>query len=185
MELEAQLACLTGLGVKLTHLDGHQHVHVLPGILEVVLATARRLGLAVRMPVEEFMWNGRVGRGLEATGQVTKKLAFWPWALRARTRARTAGVPVNDHFRSPFSLFPPLKIIDRQVFNRLLMNLRPGVTELMVHPALEDDGAYLWDFDSRLVTDRAREAAVLSDPWLTERLGAGPARLISYQNLVS
>ena len=51
-ELRAQLHRARELGASADHLDGHQHVHLLPGIAEVVRRIADEEGLPVRWPRE-------------------------------------------------------------------------------------------------------------------------------------
>src|SRR2546422_5855984 len=52
-ECAAQLARLREAGVRVTHIDSHRHVHVLPGVWGVVIETARRGGVpVVRVPLE-------------------------------------------------------------------------------------------------------------------------------------
>lgn len=179
-ELEAQLQRLAELGLELTHIDGHQHVHVLPGVAPIVLAAARQRGLAVRMPVEELIWWSRMGPDLSgATRQMAKKAAFLPWAIWSRRRARADGLAINDHFRSIFGLVPKSEM-NSETFNRLLSGLKPGLTELMVHPAKGEDGAYLWDFNPPLVADRRREAEILADPQLAQRIKTAGIQLVNY-----
>jgi predicted glycoside hydrolase/deacetylase ChbG (UPF0249 family) len=49
-EFGAQLECLQGAGLELTHVDTHQHVHLWPTIADVVLDVARSAGVrAVRI----------------------------------------------------------------------------------------------------------------------------------------
>ncbi len=50
-ELEAQVQKVIGAGIRPTHLDSHQHVHLLPRVWPVVVDLARRYGIAwVRVP---------------------------------------------------------------------------------------------------------------------------------------
>ena len=52
-EVRAQIARLLELGIRPTHLDSHQHLHVLPGVLEIVMQEMTRAGLArMRNPLE-------------------------------------------------------------------------------------------------------------------------------------
>src|SRR5262249_48831404 len=54
-ELQAQIRRVRERGIAPTHLDGHQHVHVLPGIARVVAELARENGIrAVRVPAEQL-----------------------------------------------------------------------------------------------------------------------------------
>src|SRR3989442_2402966 len=51
-ECAAQLARLREAGVRVTHIDSHRHVHVLPGVWGAVIETARRGGgPVVRVPL--------------------------------------------------------------------------------------------------------------------------------------
>jgi len=53
METEAQIARLREAGIRIDHLDSHQHVHVFPGAAAVVVAAAARHGIPrVRIPAE-------------------------------------------------------------------------------------------------------------------------------------
>ncbi len=52
-ETEAQIVRLGETGIRIDHLDGHQHVHVFPGAAAVVVAAAARHGIPrVRLPSE-------------------------------------------------------------------------------------------------------------------------------------
>lgn len=52
-ELSAQIEKVQRADIRVTHLDGHKHVHMLPGILPVVLRVAQRYGIpAMRWAVE-------------------------------------------------------------------------------------------------------------------------------------
>src|SRR5579864_2106660 len=52
-EWEAQIRKVCDAGVAVTHLDGHKHVHMLPGLFEIALRLARRHGIgAIRVSHE-------------------------------------------------------------------------------------------------------------------------------------
>jgi len=53
-ELRAQLDRTLQLGLRPTHLDSHDHIHVLPGLLELVVDEMRAAGLTrLRLPLEQ------------------------------------------------------------------------------------------------------------------------------------
>jgi predicted glycoside hydrolase/deacetylase ChbG (UPF0249 family) len=53
-EVDAQLARFREFGFELSHLNGHHHVHVFPGVREAVAAVAREQKIRhVRMPIEK------------------------------------------------------------------------------------------------------------------------------------
>ncbi|MDZ7343958.1 MAG: ChbG/HpnK family deacetylase, partial [candidate division KSB1 bacterium] len=52
-ELEAQVEKILSAGLNPTHLDSHQHVHMLPGVSRVAVALGRKYGIpAMRVPKE-------------------------------------------------------------------------------------------------------------------------------------
>ena len=58
-ELAAQIEKVTQAGIRPTHLDSHQHLHVVPGISAIVLDLARRFAIpAVRIPAEPLGFFG-------------------------------------------------------------------------------------------------------------------------------
>ena len=83
-ELSAQVRRARELGAEVDHLDGHQHLHVLPGIRPMVEALARREGLPVRWPdaLPRVSWLRTPGPALK-TALLT---------VLARTAPRTSGV---------------------------------------------------------------------------------------------
>ncbi len=60
MELEAQFKRILDTGLPVTHVDGHQHMHVLPTVLPIVLSLMVKYNLkAIRIPEENrFFLNG-------------------------------------------------------------------------------------------------------------------------------
>lgn len=182
-ELRAQLQAAKKSGLKLTHLDGHQHVHVLPGVIGPVLALAREEGLAVRLPLEERLRLPGGGLGPAEVIRRARKAFLRPWTLRAGRRAKSGRVRTNDHFRSYFGLTPAPRGVGLEGYLRLLAGLRPGTTELMVHPALERDLPGIWGPEAGLQEDRVREAQILLDDRFRRALSACGAELIHYGRL--
>jgi predicted glycoside hydrolase/deacetylase ChbG (UPF0249 family) len=163
-ECDAQLARLRAAGVRVTHIDGHRHVHALPGVWTSVVAVARAHGIPfVRVPVE---------RG---TGRAWVKR--WTIAAAWRVAARGGAVPRHaDRFHGiglqddPRFLSRLLALIDR-------LAPLPGVTELMVHPGRPDRALAAWD---GYVAPRAVELAALTSSAARERLRRGDVCLTHF-----
>lgn len=52
-ELETQIQKVLAAGISPSHLDSHQHVHMLPGVLNIVVELSRQYGIpAIRFPRE-------------------------------------------------------------------------------------------------------------------------------------
>lgn len=156
LECAAQLDRLRAVGVNVTHIDSHRHVHALPGIWPVVVAGARARGIrVVRVPLEPLGADPRRWRALP------KRLAI---AAAWRLAARGVAPPHHaDHFRG-------LSLQGGRAFRAgllvLLDRLPRGTTELMVHPGHPDAALAAWD---GYVAPRATELAVLTSSQVRER----------------
>jgi predicted glycoside hydrolase/deacetylase ChbG (UPF0249 family) len=164
-ECAAQIARARTAGVPLTHLDGHQHTHVLPGIWRPVIATARHAGIElVRVPLEPA--SAMLWRPAAAVGQVLLACSY-------RLAARATPPPRHvDHFRG-FALTGRRDFAARLL--ELLERLEPGLTELMVHPGYPDAGLAGW---VSYAAGRERELDGLRSPGVRARLARGDIRLV-------
>src|SRR5262245_7323677 len=125
-EVRAQLERARALGISLTHLDSHQHVHVLPGLLPIVLEEMGGAGLRrLRIPLETARWPG-AGWGRRAQRGVLNALA-----RRAARQARGAGFAFPDRFVG----FLGAGRVDGDGLLARIDGLEDGVTEIGLHPA--------------------------------------------------
>jgi predicted glycoside hydrolase/deacetylase ChbG (UPF0249 family) len=166
-ECAAQLDRLRAIGVNVTHIDSHRHVHALPGVWPAVVATALARGIrVVRVPLEPL------GADPRRWGALPKRLAI---ALAWRRAARGITPPHHpDHFRG-------LALQGGQGFRAgllaLLDRLPRGTTELMVHPGHPDAALAAWD---DYTAPRAAELAVLTSSELRERFRRGDFQLTHF-----
>jgi chitin disaccharide deacetylase len=134
-ELDRQLDAFEDtLGRAPDFIDGHQHVHVLPGVRQAVLAAMTRRYTAgtvwLRDPSDSPSSIAR--RGVA----VTKALVISGLAKGLRTQANRRGIPLNRGF-SGVSPFDPARDYGTD-FARFL--LHPGQRHLiMCHPGFIDD----------------------------------------------
>ena len=165
IEVEAHFARARDAGVLLTHVDGHQHVHLLPGIAPIVREVAHRFGVPfIRQPVES--------------------LTHRPWRIRATL---VKGALKLAHRRSGGSAIAPvsqLRGISLQgggaFGDRLhadLLRLPEGVTEMIVHPGHVD--RELEAIDDYLLP-REIELRALTHPDLAPFLRSLPLRLANF-----
>ena len=127
-ELDAQVRVLEKAGIPISHLDGHQHVHLFPAAVRAAVNLARGHRIPwIRLPQEPDPdpENAMIGFPLLQEGR-----NFSGLAKAARAQLEGTGIRATDHFRGlylkgRFSLSP---LIDS------LENLPEGLTELMVHP---------------------------------------------------
>jgi hopanoid biosynthesis associated protein HpnK len=123
-ELRAQLARVRDAGVRITHLDSHQHLHHLLGVGPLVIALAREFGIrAVRAGVTP-VWPPR-------RGWLGRQLALRLMAEAFAARARRAGLRTPDRLAGQGEA----GALTARWLCRLVAALPPGTTELLCHPA--------------------------------------------------
>jgi chitin disaccharide deacetylase len=166
-ECTAQLDRLRAVGVPVTHIDSHRHVHALPGIWAAVVGVARAYGVrVVRVPLEPlggdpWRWHALPKRLMIAVA----------WRLAAR------GVSPPHHADQ----FRGLSLQGGKGFQAgllaLLDRLPRGTTELMVHPGHPDAALAAWD---GYQAPRATELAVLTSSQVRERFRRGDFQLTHF-----
>lgn len=163
-ELRAQVERLLATGLRVVHLNSHQHLHVLPRVFDVVLRLAEEHGIpVVRIPNEpaaRLTPRGLQLAALNALGRRARSLG------RIAAPDRTVGVLAAGRL-TPARLRRSLDRVE-------------GVTELVCHPGLGGEelaAAYDWDYVWE------EETAALTDPALPELLGERGISLHSFSHL--
>jgi len=166
-ELAAQISRVADAGLRLTHLDGHKHVHVFPPVFGAVARLARRFGIpTVRIPYESpsLALVARNARRPGARRQAIENVALAPWAWRDR-------LLLARHELAPAPAFLGRVLtgmFTKEDVGELLERVGQGVSELMTHPGYPDPA--LDRVATRLRQERAAEVAVLTDPAIVERV---------------
>ena len=141
LALREQLAALKARAVRPGYLDGHHHIHLVPGIMEAMLPVLREAGIAqVRVP-----WVP--SRILSRVSPVVLL------ALRARLRWRRWGLT------SLPCLYPGAGDYREESRLRRIAERAEGY-EVVVHPAARDDVREL-NIADHYVGDRVREYQAL------------------------
>jgi hopanoid biosynthesis associated protein HpnK len=184
-EWAAQIERIGNAGVAVTHLDGHKHVHMIPGLFAIALRLAQRYGIrAVRISVE----RGVPRDALAADGARATPKHWLQYALagglalltmEAPELARRAGIAFPDYFCG----LTPTGFLTKAAVESLLLNLPEGSTELMCHPGYAD--AALARSPTRLQRERQAELEALTAPEHRKIVAALRIHLINYAGLVS
>jgi predicted glycoside hydrolase/deacetylase ChbG (UPF0249 family) len=160
-ELRRQLQRARDAGLRVSHLNGHQHLHVAPGVVDVVARVAREAGIGyVRIPDEPVGLRRPRGAAVWALGIV---------ARRARRILIAAGIATNDR---AIGLAHAGHLTPQRL--RALLVLAEGVTELVAHPGTGNAAIgrdFRWGYD----WDGEREA--LSDPGMRDEITRRGLRL--------
>jgi predicted glycoside hydrolase/deacetylase ChbG (UPF0249 family)/ketosteroid isomerase-like protein len=113
IEIRAQIERAKAMGLTPSHLDAHMHVlYATPELFGVFLKVAREYKLPIRMARNEPLFQSKL-------------------AMMA------PGDPITDAIFSPGAEIPASGWQDYYV--NLIKNLKPGVTEVFVHLARDDD----------------------------------------------
>lgn len=124
----AQIATLRGSGVRMTHLDSVQMLHLVPGLFRIALRIARANGImAMRFPrVPNVLKRGE-------KGTVRRSLEFLPLRLMEQSNLpylNSSGIRTPDRFFG----FHSAGHVDQMALRSVLFGVPAGTSELMCHP---------------------------------------------------
>lgn len=130
-EIRAQFEAFRATGLPLDHVNAHNHMHLHPTILSLILKVGRDYDLrAMRVPAEPFLPSWRASR----SGMLAR-LGGWlflaPWVRLMARRVRRANLECNDRL---FGLRDTGRMTEERVL-ALVGQLPEGVTEIYFHPA--------------------------------------------------
>jgi chitin disaccharide deacetylase len=178
-EWNAQIEKVRATGIRPTHLDGHKHVQMLPGLFAVALRLAKKHGIeAVRVAHEASSLRAALTSGGEPTG-VTLKQGVQARGLKllgrdARAMTERAGIATADYFCG----IAQTGVLTKKGVQQLLASLPEGTTELMCHPGYAD--ADLEKSATRLQKSRETELEILTDNEIRKSVATLGIRLINY-----
>lgn len=177
-ELQAQFDRLNALGIKPTHIDSHQHVHMIPSVFEAIRGKLKEFKLPVRLVRPLFSRSLFLARPISGIKRALLYcLGAKHWGLE---------IPANNRLVSIYDL-----ALNRELgswaYELLISTAREReVTEIMVHPyILGEDVVDLYrdQLEMRLPFLRRCECEyrVLSNSRIFT--SGSEYRLINYSNL--
>jgi predicted glycoside hydrolase/deacetylase ChbG (UPF0249 family) len=179
-EWDAQIQKVRDAGIQPTHLDGHKHVHMLPGLFEIALRLAKKHGIeAIRVSLEESSLRAALSSGAQQNSAVVMKQGVQARGLKllaraAREQAERAGIATADYFCG----IAQTGELTREGLECLLKTLLEGTTELMCHPGYADEA--LEKTPTRLRASRQKELEILTDGRIRNLVASQGIRLIDY-----
>jgi chitin disaccharide deacetylase len=175
-EIRAQFEAFRRTGLPLDHVNAHNHLHVHPVVLGLLMKVGREYGMpAIRLPWEPPVRSWRATRrGLPA--KLAAALFLAPWLGLMRARLNRAGIKTNRHI---FGMADSGRMtLDRVL--EFVKQLPDGDTEVYFHPATRrcpETAATMPDYRHE------DEYQALIDPALAEAISHIGAQRISFTDL--
>ena len=170
-ELEAQIVKVLGYKIPISHLDSHQHIHMLPKIRDIVIDLAKKYGIrAVRFPrerIRRYMFRQR--------NFLPRLLQLGALNVFCVVNGRQ-NVLSTDHFAG-FFFGGKLNPNNFKIVLQYLPDW--GTCELMCHPGVNEHHAS----PSFGGYERSKELDALLSPDIAKLMGAANIQLISYRDL--
>ncbi len=133
LELRAQIEKALGSGLTITHVDSHQHTHVLPFLSGLVVKLCSEYKInKIRIPREDYFFDGGFAGGL---GRKIGRAGLSFCASMASVQAKNAGLYYPQHF---FGMLAGGNLNEKLIGN-ILAVLPEGVSEIMTHPGLNKE----------------------------------------------
>lgn len=163
-EIEAQIQAALNYGIKLTHIDGHKHIHVMPKIIDAVIDSALTFKIKkIRLPLESYSTTFSIRQSPK-----TKLLRYL--SLKAKIKIEKAGLWHADHFYG----ISETGALDEEKLKNILKNLPDGVSEIMCHPGYPVTGDRL---------DRKKELMALTDRTVKRTIEEQGIKLVNYGDI--
>lgn len=176
-EWTAQIERILDHGLRVTHLDSHQHLHVLPGLCDIAIELADRYDIAfIRQPFEPIHMDRPVTpHAVSRMIGVFTLRAFHGWADFFQK---------TQHHRKPlcFIGFQDGGRLDSKRLTRILARLVPaGIYELMCHPGKKPDSRQIrrWGYHHEA------ELSALMDPAIRSRIAESDIALCGFSDVTA
>jgi chitin disaccharide deacetylase len=184
-EWDAQIEKIRAAGIAPTHLDGHKHVHMLPGLFPIALKLAKKHSIAaIRISNEASPLRNALSGKNGGNSRIELKQGVQARGLKLLARdahklADKAGIESADYFCG----IAQTGVLTREGVLNLLESLPEGTTELMCHPGYLDED--LAASDTRLQNSRAAELEILTDITVRKSVASHGIRLINYNQFAN
>lgn len=129
-EWDAQIQKIMNTGLPVTHMDGHQHMHMWPHFYPIARDLAKKYHIScMRVPDEDVLFGMKDGHIIR-------------WAVKNglsllsrmhRSDLKKNHIRTNDHF---FGMLYGGHLSPER-FAKFILQTRPGITEIMCHPSAD------------------------------------------------
>jgi predicted glycoside hydrolase/deacetylase ChbG (UPF0249 family) len=178
-EIRAQVEKALATGLRVTHIDGHKHVHVIPQVLKIVRRVAPEYGIRSIRPITANTPH----LGLLLSRNPRSRVAIFSQYLLAKTAAAAWKLSDTADMLAPTGFYGIAETgyLDLTTLTSIINALAEGVNEIMCHPGYADED--LSKTATRLRIQRERELQLLTSPELRRLIDDADVQLISYRDL--
>ncbi len=144
-EIELQILKIKDEGIKISHIDGHEHVHVIPSINKIVRKLAEKHNIPRIREINENLFESWKYNGKTASVSNVVKLLLLKFLSQFNANTDKIGF---------YAMLNTCEINDVNLFDFLTNSENYGTVEVMLHPALQnlDSPEYYQTLDPRFVT---------------------------------
>ena len=129
-EWDAQIQKIMNTGLPVTHMDGHQHMHMWPHFYPIARDLAKKYHIScMRVPDEDILFGMKDGHIIRWTAKNGLSLL----SRMHRPDLKKNHIRTNDHF---FGMLYGGHLSPER-FAKFILQTRPGITEIMCHPSAD------------------------------------------------
>ena len=129
-EWDAQIQKIMNTGLLVTHMDGHQHMHMWPHFYPIARDLAKKYHIScMRVPDEDVLFGMKDGHIIRWAAKNGLSLL----SRMHRPDLKKNHIRTNDHF---FGMLYGGHL-NPERFAKFILQTRPGITEIMCHPSAD------------------------------------------------
>ena len=132
LELRNQVKAVKEKGFEITHLDGHEHINMLPLILKITIRLALEFDVPyIRLSREKIDMAKKEFKMKDLVRLAALRL----FSAGGEKAIKKEGISCNDNFLGHFHAGR----MNEDILKHMLENIPEGLTELAFHPAIRDE----------------------------------------------
>lgn len=129
-EWDAQIQKIMNTGLPVTHMDGHQHMHMWPHFYPIARDLAKKYHIScMRVPDEDVLFGMKDGHIIRWAAKNGLSLL----SRMHRPDLKKNHIRTNDHF---FGMLYGGHLSPEH-FAKFILQTKPGITEIMCHPSAD------------------------------------------------
>ena len=129
-EWDAQIQKIMNTGLPVTHMDGHQHMHMWPHFYPIARDLAKKYHIScMRVPNEDVLFGMKDGHIIRWAAKNGLSLL----SRMHRPDLKKNHIRTNDHF---FGMLYGGHLSPER-FAKFILQTKPGITEIMCHPSAD------------------------------------------------